>query len=416
LPTKYEAASEVADYLTWRYNVAGEKMKPVEIADRVFWVGALDPQIRVFDILMRADNGTTYNSYLIKGNKKTALIDTVKGKFTAEFLSNVESLVALESLDYVISNHLEADHSGALPQLLEKAKNAKVVISKTAEPFLRQVLGRDAQPLKVGSGDSLDLGGKELQFVSAPFLHWPDTMLTYLTDGILFPCDFLGCHYCDDRLFDNLVGDFSYAFRYYFDVIIRPFKQYALQAIQKIESLKISMIAPSHGPILISDPWANVRKYKDWSQIPQKDGKTMLVFYASAYGATARMAQEIASSATAAGIKVSLLDVATTTITDSLSAIEAADAIVVGSPTINGDAVKPIWDLLSSLATIKVRGKIGAAFGSNAWSGEAPELLAERLKGLKFKVVEPPLKSSLSPTQEELEKCREFGLKIAEAL
>lgn len=391
-------------------------MKPVQIAEGVFWVGALDPQIRVFDIVMKAENGTTYNSYLIKGDQKTALVDTVKEKFTDEFLANLASLVDFEALDYIVSNHTEPDHSGALARLLERAKNTKVVISKTAEQFLRQLLGKDIEPLRVGTGDSLDLGGRQLQFVSAPFLHWPDTMLTYLSDGILFPCDFLGCHYCDDRLYDDLVDDFSYAFRYYFDGIFRPFKQYALQAIQRIQNLEIKMIAASHGPILRSDPWAYVRNYKEWSQLPQKEGKNLLVFYASAYGATARMAREIANGAGSAGIRASLLDATAVDVGQLLPEIEAADGIAVGSPTINGDAVKPVWDLLSSLATLKIRGKVGAAFGSYAWSGEAPGLVTERLKGLKFKVVEPPVRAALIPTEAQLEECREFGLKIAEAL
>jgi len=391
-------------------------MRPFEISDGVFWVGALDPQLRVFDIIMKADNGTTYNSFLVKGSQKTALVDTVKARFEEDHLANLKSLIDLNALDYIILNHTEPDHSGALPRLLKEAKTAKVVISKTADHFLHQLLGRDIEPIKVGTGDSLDLGGRRLSFISAPFLHWPDTMLTYLSDGILFPCDFLGCHYCDDRMFNDAVDDFSNAFRYYFDGIFRPFKQYALQAIEKIESLPITMIAPSHGPILRSDPWSYVAKYKEWSQLPHAEGKSLLVFYASAYGNTKRMAQEIAKTASATGIKVTTLDVTSLDMSEVLSQVEAADGIAVGSPTINGDAVKPIWDFLSSLATLRVRGKAAAAFGSYAWSGEAPDLIFERLKGLKFKMIEPPLKASLIPSEEQLQKCCELGLKIAEAL
>ena len=391
-------------------------MRSVEIHKGVLWVGALDPQLRVFDVIMKAENGTTYNSYLIRGSNRTALVDTVKEKFADELLANLASHIEIETLDYVILNHTEPDHSGALPRLLEKAKNAKVVISKTGEPFLRQLLGRDVRPLRVGNNDSLDLGDRQLKFISAPFLHWPDTMFTYLEGGILFPCDFLGSHYCDDRLYDDVVDDFSHSFRYYFDVIMRPFKQYALQAIQKIESLKIDMIAPSHGPILRSDPKKYVAKYKEWSEPAQKEGKDLMVLYASAYGSTARMAREIAKAANATGVGTSVMDVTAVDAAGLLARIEDCDAMAVGSPTINGDAVKPVWDFLSSLATLKIRGKIGAAFGSYAWSGEAPDLILERLKGLKFKVIEPPLKASLIATEQELEKCWELGLKIAESL
>jgi len=212
------------------------------------------------------------------------------------------------------------------------------------------------------------------------------------------------------------VDDFSYAFRYYFDGIFRPFKQYALQAIQKIERLKIEMIAPSHGPILRTEPQKYVAKYKEWSDSPHKEGKDLIVFYASAYGNTARMAREIAKAANATGVRAAVMDVTAIHLPELLAQIEAADAIAVGSPTVNGDAVKPVWDLLSSLATLKLRGKLGAAFGSFAWSGEAADLILERLKGLKFKMIEPPLKASLIPTEAELEKCWELGMKIAESL
>jgi len=274
-------------------------------------------------------------------------------------------------------------------------------------------------PLLVGDGDSLDLGGRELRFISAPFLHWPDTMFTYVAqERALFPCDFLGCHYCDDRLFDDRAGDFSHAFRYYFDHIIRPFKEHARRALEKVRALELALIAPSHGPILRADPWKYVEAYERWSQQPAPDveRRRLLVFYASAYGNTARMAREVARGAEEAGAAVSVFDLAATDLGQVPDLVEAADGLAVGSATINGDAVKPVWDLLSGLATIKVRGKLGAAFGSYGWSGEAVRLIEERLRGLRFRVPEEAVTATLVPTEEDLAHCWQFGARLAAQL
>ncbi len=393
-------------------------MKPVEIADGVYWVGALDPQLRVFDIIMKADHGTTYNSYLITAGEKKVLVDTVKDRFFGELWENINALVDPADLAYVVVNHTEPDHSGALSRLLEEAPQARVVCSRQCRNFVLNILNRDVDPILVQHGDELDLGGgAKLQFISAPFLHWPDTMFTYLpSSGVLFPCDFLGSHYCDDRLFDDLVDDFSHAFEYYYKVIFRPFKKYVLEAIEKVEGLDLSIIAPSHGPVLRTDPRSYIDKYRAWSSEPLKKGKTLLVFYASAYGNTARLAEKIAEGARSEGVKVAVMDITATDLGMMVDRIEAADGIAVGSATINGDAVEPVWYLLSHLATLNLRGKVGASFGSFGWSGEAPKLIAERLRGLKFKVPEEPFRVNLVPTEEDLRRAEEFGRSIAKAL
>jgi flavorubredoxin len=390
-------------------------MEPLEIKEGIHWTGALDPDLRLFDILFPTEGGTTYNSYLIRG-EKVAVVDTVKGRCYDQFLSRLTSLVAPEDVDYVICNHMEPDHSGALAAFLEEAKNAQVIVSRTGEHYVRNILNADVGPLKMGDGDVLDLGGKTLRFVSAPFLHWPDTMFTYaVEDQVLLPCDVLGSHFCDQRMFDDLVGDFSAQFEYYYQGIMRPFKDKMLQALDKIQDLEISVIAPSHGPILRADPWKYVNQYREWSSLPVVTRK-VLIFYASAHGNTKMMAEEIAKGAASEGVEVLSFDLTETAPGDVLDLIESAQALIVGSPTINGDAVKPVWDLLSSLATIRLRGKVGAAFGSYGWSGEALGMIEDRLKGLKFKVPEPGLRFTLVPTQEELESCRQFGAKIAESL
>ncbi len=382
-------------------------------------MGAPDPQLRIFDIIMKADHGTSYNSYLITSGDKVAVIDAVKAPFYQDFIGNIRSLVDPKDIAYVVVNHTEPDHSGSLSRLLEDAPGARVVCDRQCKNFVKNIINRDVDPILVGDGDSLDLGkGVELSFVHAPFLHWPDTMFTYLKkEGVLFPCDFLGAHHSDERLFDDLVGEYHHAFEYYYLVIFRPFKKYVLEAIGKIKDLDIKVICPSHGPVLRSDPWSCVEKYREWSSVPEPDGeKTLLVFYASAYGNTALMAEKIAEGARAEGAKVMVMDVAATDLGVMIDRIEAAKGIAVGSATINADAVEPVWYLLSHLATLNMKGKVGASFGSYGWSGEAPKLIADRLKGLKLKVDEEPLRVNLVPTDEDLELAREFGARIAKAL
>jgi NADH oxidase (H2O-forming) len=394
-------------------------MLPVKIAEGVHWVGVLDPQLRVFDIIMKADHGTTYNAYLLTGGDKVAVVDTVKAPFYEEYIHNIRTLVDPKDIDYVIVNHTEPDHSGSLARFLKDAPNARVVCDRQCKNFVKQILNRDVDPMLVQDGDQLDLGkGVELSFVHAPFLHWPDTMFTYLKkEGALFPCDFLGAHYCDDRLFDDLIDDYHYSFEYYYLVIFRPFKKYVLEAIDKIKDLDIKVVCPSHGPVLRADPWKCIEKYREWSSVPVPgDKKSLLVFYASAYGNTAMLAERIAKGARAGGVKATVMDVAAADLGLMIDRIEAADGIAVGSATINADAVEPVWNLLSHLATLSLKGKLGASFGSFGWSGEAPKLIAERLKGLKFKVEEEPLRVNLVPDNDDLKEAEEFGKRLAKAL
>lgn len=388
----------------------------MKIKEGVYWVGVKDPKLRIFDVIMQAEYGTTYNSYLIVGSEKVALIDTVKETFKDEFFKKIEEIVPLEKIDYIVINHTEPDHSGALPYLLEKT-SAKVIASKNASMFLKEILHKDIGPMLVGDNDKISLGNKTLEFISAPFLHWPDTMITYLPeDKILFSCDFLGCHYCDEKLFNDETLDFSFAFEHYFMTIMRPFKDYALQAIKKIETKEIEIIAPSHGPILRKDPWYYVNKYKEWATPKKKDGKSAVIFYASPYGGTGKLAQAIAEGLASEGIKTEIFDLVGTSIPSVIDIIEDSDALIVGSATINGDAIKPVWDLLSSLSTINLKNKIGFAFGAYAWSGEAAKLIENRLKDLKLKVPEPYFRAQMVPTEEDYAKAREIGKKLASVI
>lgn len=396
----------------------------VEIAPGIHWVGALDPALREFDIILRTANGTTYNSYCVRGEKGVAVIDTVKASHADEFFNRLEQVARYDEITTIVLNHLEPDHSGALPELMRRAPQAKLYISAKAQLMLKALVQTDALAFEiVQTGDSVDLGGRTLRFFSTPFLHWPDTQCTLAEeDGVLFSGDAFGCHFCDARLFNDRVGDFRFSFEYYYQHIMRPFREHVLEALDLLVPLELSVIAPAHGPILRDAPQSYMQRYRQLAAplLHNEIGggtKSLLVFYISSYGNTARMAQAVAEGAeTEAGVRVSLYDLQSSGGLPFVDLIEEADALAIGSPTINGDAVKPVWDLLSSLAVIKVRDKLGAAFGSYGWSGEAINMIEDRLRGLKLRVPIKGVRARLIPTEEELARCRDLGKQLAQHL
>jgi flavorubredoxin len=398
----------------------------VEFADDVYWIGALDPTLRTFDIILSTANGTTYNAYLVKGSEGVAVIDTVKENFSEEFFERLESEVSYSDIKAIVLNHLEPDHTGALPELMRRAPQAKLYISQRATSMLKALLrpsGSAFEYTTVNTDDTISLGDRTLRFLHTPFLHWPDTQCTYLEEeGILFSGDVFGCHYCDKRLFNDLVGDFRFSFDYYYAHIMRPFKKHVMDALKLIEPLKIKQIAPTHGPILRERPRRYVTHYRELSTSSLSreigsDDQSLVIFYMSSYGNTARMAEEISEGAGGVeGVRVSLYDLEGGEVEPFVNLIEEADALLFGSPTINGDAVKPVWDLLSSLAVINLKGKLGGAFGSYGWSGEAVRMIEDRMRGLKMHIPREGLRVKLIPTEEELEECRSFGRHIAEVL
>jgi len=393
-------------------------MQPVEVIPGIQWVGVLDTQLRVFDVIMEAKHGTTYNSYLVRGREKVALIDASKAAFAETYLETLRPAIDPKMIDYMVCNHLEPDHSGALVDVLDVASQAQVVVTKPGRALLRAILNRDVKPTIAVEGDRIDLGGKTLRFISAPFLHWPDTMFTYLEeDQVLFSGDFLGAHYCDPRLFNDLIPNYDDAFQYYFQVIMRPFKEYVREALAKLEGLPIKIVCPVHGPILRRDIGRYIDLYRQWSAEPSRAGrKKILVFFVSSYGNTERMAHAISRGIREAGVDADVLDLTKVDVRSLLDDIEAADGMVVGTCTINGDALEQAWSLLSSLTTIKLKDKLGATFGAFGWSGEGPLMLAERMKGLKFRVPEEPMRVQLVPTEADLKSCEEYGRRLVAAL
>jgi len=395
----------------------------VEVAPGVHWIGALDPDLREFDVILRTANGTTYNAYCVRGAEGVAVIDTVKEEFADTFFARLESVARYDEVKAIVLNHLEPDHSGALPELLRRAPGARLYISFRAQAMLKGIVKDGLAPFAfspVDTGDTVELGGRSLRFLHTPFLHWPDTQCTFLPEeGVLFSGDVFGCHYCDPRLFNDRAGDFRFSFDYYYQHIMRPFRSHVLEALGLIEPLDLRLLAPAHGPILREAPRRYVQRYRQLAQplLANEAGgaeRTLLIFYVSAYGNTERMALALRDGAeSVAGVRVSLYDLGGGEVAPFVDLVEEADGLVFGSPTINGDAVKPVWDLLSSLTLVNVRGKLGAAFGSYGWSGEAVGLIEDRLRGLKLRVPHKGVKARLIPTEGELGACRGFGRELA---
>ena len=398
--------------------------EPVTLAPGVFWIGALDPQLRVFDVILKTANGTTYNAYCVRGETGVAVIDTVKAEFADTFFERLEQVARYDEITVIVLNHLEPDHTGALPELMRRAPQARLYISVKAQTMLKGLLkSEDLSYTPVDSGDTVSLGGRTLTFLNTPFLHWPDTQCTYLNEeALLFSGDVFGCHFCDNRLFNDRVGDFRFSFEYYYQHIMRPFREHVRHGLDLIEPLELKLIAPAHGPILRDAPRTYVQRYRQLAapllhNEAADRAKTLVIFYISSYGNTARMALAVRDGAEEIdGVRASLYDLQGGEVTPFVDLIEEADGIVFGSPTINGDAVKPIWDLLSSLAVVSIKDKLGAAFGSYGWTGEAVSMLEDRLRGLKLRVPVSGVRVKLIPTEEELDKCRQFGRQLAEHL
>lgn len=404
-------------------NAAGIP-KAVEVSPRVHWIGALDPNLRTFDIILKTANGTTYNAYVIRGSEGVAVIDTVKEGFSDDFFARLESVARYDEIKVIVLNHLEPDHTGALPELMRRAPQAQLFISQKAQSMLKGLLKQEELSFTpVLTGDSVSLGDRTLKFLHTPYLHWPDTQCTFSPEEqILFSGDVFGCHFCDNRLFNDQVGDFRFSFEYYYAHIMRPFKEYVVRALELIEPLPLKLIAPTHGPILRDRPQRYIKRYHQLSTPSLRselssNQKTLLIFYISSYGNTRKMAEAVYQGAMQVdNVLVSLYDLEGGEIAPFVDLIEEADGLIFGTPTINGDAVKPIWDLLSSLAVVNLKTKLGGVFGSYGWTGEGVRMVEDRLRGLKLRVPISGLRVKLIPTDEEILQCEAFGLELAQEL
>mgnify|MGYP000865071292 CR=1 FL=1 len=402
-------------------------MQAIKMKDDVYWVGVRDPELRIFDLVMTTDYGTSYNAYLVKGKEKTALIEVCEDKFFDEYVDKIKPLVNIAEIDYLIMNHTEPDHSEAVARLLDLVPNLAVFASQTALQFLKEISNRNFASHEIKDGEELDLGGKTLRFINAPFLHWPDTIYTYLVeDKILFSCDSFGSHYPDERLFNDLMeSDFVDSYKDYFDAIIGPFKPYVLEALDKIADLPLDMVAPGHGPVLRKDIDKYIDLYRQWSQPPvagDRERPKIVLAYISIYGFTKMLADTLAE-----GVKtIGDFDIQTFSLVEDkleddelldriAAAIAEADGLLLGSNTVNGDALPQVWRLLGRLSPITHGDKVAMAFGAYGWSGEAVPIIESRLRMLRMKII-PGLRVRMKPTVSDLEQANDFGKRFARAV
>ena len=391
----------------------------IDIANDVKWIGVLDYDIRTFDIVMTTEFGTTYNSYFINAGKK-AVVEVAKEKFSDVYLKKLKAVTDPGEIQYIILNHTEPDHSGSLRLILEIAPLVTVVGSGSAIRYLEDMVNVPFKSLVVKDGDTLDLGNKTLRFISAPNLHWPDSIFTYLEEEkILFTCDSFGAHYCGEEMYSNLSAEYLEAYKYYYDVILRPFSKFMIKAIEKIKPLGINLICPGHGPVhreklkeIVELTAGYAARYIEMSSV--KKFRKILIVYVSAYGYTKLAAEYITSGILETeNLKVEMLDIENIPLAELDAKLTEADAILVGSPTINQNTLLPVYKLFALINPIRDKGKPAGAFGSFGWSGEAPKIIAENLRNLKLKVFDETAGFKFLPGSSKKDSLIDFGRRFA---
>lgn len=391
-------------------------MSAIKLKENVYSVGVLNPSLRVFDIVMESRYGTSYNAFLITG-EKNVLIDTVHAPFFEEYLSNIRSIIDISKIDYLIMNHTEPDHSGSVAKLLEINPNITVYCTTAAKMYLSAITNENFKCIVVKQDDKLDVGGRELEFIVAPLLHWPDSMFTWMpSEKTLFTCDFLGAHFCEPTMLDSAVhyeDKYLGEFRYYYDGIFSPFKPYVLAGLDKIKDLPVEMVCPSHGPCLTGSIQKCETLYREWSQPVVHEKKIVGILYASAYGCTTKLAQAAYDALSKnEALDVRKTDIVFTPFTEVAQLANEADALLVGSCTINRDAPKIVWDMLASIDAINTKQKPAGAFGSYGWSGEAVPMIKSRLEHLKYRFIGDGLKINFMPTDADLAAMASYAEEI----
>lgn len=393
----------------------------LELKPGFYFTGALDHDLRVFDIIMYTEYGTTYNSYVLKTANHTVLFETAKAKCLDSWLEKVASITPLDQVDYLVVSHTEPDHSGSVERLLELNPRLKIVATGCAINFLKEIVNRDFYSIAIKDGQTLELDDKTLEFMVVPNLHWPDTMYTYIReDKVLVTCDSFGSHYACDGILASAVTDqegYWKATKYYYDCIIGPFKSFMLDALKRVRPLELEMICPGHGPVLDTGIPNMLDTYEQWSTVINPNPRpTVIIPYVSAYGYTGQLAQAIAQGIAAQGdIDVRLYDMVEADAAQVAQELLYADGFLLGTPTIVGEALKPIWDLTTGMFAGTHGGKVASAFGSYGWSGEGVPHIMERLKQLKLKTLEG-FRVRFKPSEDQLRQAQEYGAEFAQAV
>ena len=393
-------------------------MKPVEIAKNIHWVGALDWNVRDFHGYTTT-KGTTYNAYLVR-DEKIALFDTVKEPFKDDLVQNIRQVLGSPKIDYIIVNHVEPDHSSSLPALMDVVKPEKIFCTSMGKNTLLEHYHREDWPYEVVKhGQTIRLGQRTVKFIETRMLHWPDAMFSYLEeDRLLLSSDAFGQHWCTSERFDDEVDPselMKHASKYYANILLlySPLVKKLFEAVGKM-GLEIKTIAPDHGLIWRSHPAKILQAYDTWSD--QKPKQKALIIYDTMWHSTEKMAHAVGGGLAEEKVSVQLLDLKTNHRSDIMTEVLDAGALIFGSATLNNGMLPRMADMLHYLRGLRPQNKIGAAFGSYGWSGEAVSLMNQAMEEMKIRVVDPGMKIKHFPTDKDLGTCEELGRKIGKAL
>jgi flavorubredoxin len=384
------------------------------LRENIHWVGAVDWNVRDFHSY-DTERGTTYNAYLVR-DEKTALIDTVKEPFAAELLERVAALADLGQLDYVVCNHAELDHAGALPEVLRAMPQATLVCDKKCAAALADHFDTSAWKMQiVANGEELRLGRRTLRFVETPMVHWPESMATYVSEErLLFSMDAFGQHYAAAERFDDEVDPAvlrDQAKTYYANIVM-PYGKAVQTALERLGELPIEMIAPSHGAIWRRGPAEIVAAYRRWAA--HESGPKVLVIYDTMWESTAAMAEAILEGASLPGVTASLVHVRRTSLTRIAAEVLDAAAVAFGSATLNRTMMPMAAAALCYLEGLRPEGKAAVAFGSYGWGRGGPESIDAALRRLEWEILREPLRARYRPTPQVLAECREAGRRLGQ--
>lgn len=391
------------------------------ITEKVTWVGKVDWELTHFHgDELSTFKGSSYNSYLIK-DKKTVLIDTVWGPYDREFVARLKEVVDLKTIDAIIMQHNESDHSGALPELMREIPDVPIYCTAKGKAIIQGHYHQDWNFVTVKTGDKLEIGDSTLTFIEAPMLHWPDTMFTYMDgENILFSNDGFGQHYATESLYDDRVdmAEMLYEAKKYYANILAPFSMMVTRKLNEIlaMNLPLNMVCPSHGVIWRKNIGMIIEKYQEWAANYQENKITIV--YDTMWNSTRIMAQEIARGIQEVDpeVEVKIYNAAHEDKNDVLTEIFASKAVLVGSPTINNGLAHAVTGLLEMAKGMKLKNKKAAAFGSFGWSGEGVKLLSGLLAGCGFELINDGIRIQWVPDQAAIEQCREYGRELAKAL
>lgn len=393
-------------------------MQTVELKKDIYWVGAVDWDLRDFHGYS-TENGSSYNAYLVTG-EKNVLFDTVKADMAGALIKNISQVIEPEKIDYIVSNHSEMDHTGALPEIIDLVKPDKLICSKEGQKAIVANLHQEDWPFEiVNDGDTLNLGSKTVQFMGTPMLHWPDSMASYIPEDKVLICnDIFGQHWATSERFDDEVdqGELFWQSAKYFVNIFNPTCGAARKFIAKLEALESmpEMLAVDHGLIWRSGVGKIIDAYRRWSN--QETTSSAVIIYDTMWESTAKMAEAIGRGIAAEGVSVKLFDLRVNHRSDIMTHVLESRAIILGSPVLNKGILPKMADMLTYMKALKPTGRIGAAFGSYGWADTSVKQLNAWLEDLKIDVVDPGISVRYVPTDDDLANCVEFGERIRKAI